>query len=71
MATHSRILAWEILWTEEPGGLQSMGSQSDSAQHSSLALVCKYLFDSLLCILLGVYLEVELLVHMVILCSIF
>ena len=25
--THSRILAWEILWTEEPGGLQSMGSQ--------------------------------------------
>ena len=27
MATHSIILAWEILWTEEPGGLQSMGSQ--------------------------------------------
>ena len=26
MATHSSILAWEILWTEEPGGLQSMGS---------------------------------------------
>ena len=25
MATHSSILAWEILWTEEPGGLQSMG----------------------------------------------
>ena len=23
MATHSRILAWEIPWTEEPGGLQS------------------------------------------------
>ena len=23
MATHSSILAWEILWTEEPGGLQS------------------------------------------------
>ena len=29
MATHSRILAWRILWTEEPGGLQSMGSQRD------------------------------------------
>ena len=29
MATHSRILAWKILWREEPGGLQSMGSQSD------------------------------------------
>ena len=28
MATHSNILAWEIPWTEEPSGLQSMGSQS-------------------------------------------
>ena len=27
MATHSSILAWKIPWTEEPGGLQSMGSQ--------------------------------------------
>ena len=27
MATHSNILAWEIPWTEEPGGLQSIGSQ--------------------------------------------
>ena len=27
MATHSSILAWEIPWTEEPGKLQSMGSQ--------------------------------------------
>ena len=27
MATHSNILAWEIPWTEEPGGLQTMGSQ--------------------------------------------
>ena len=27
MATHSSIVAWEIPWTEEPGGLQSMGSQ--------------------------------------------
>ena len=26
-ATHSSILAWESLWTEGPGGLQSMGSQ--------------------------------------------
>ena len=25
MATHSSILAWELPWTEEPGGLQSMG----------------------------------------------
>ena len=27
MAAHSSILAWRILWTEEPGGLQSMGLQ--------------------------------------------
>ena len=27
MATHSSILAWRILWTEEPGGLQSIGLQ--------------------------------------------
>ena len=27
MATHSSTLAWKIQWTEEPGGLQSMGSQ--------------------------------------------
>ena len=27
MATHSSILAWEIAWTEEPGGLQSAGLQ--------------------------------------------
>ena len=30
MATHSSILAWEIPWTEETGGLQSMGSQSET-----------------------------------------
>ena len=28
MATHCSILAWRIPWTEEPGGLQSMGLQS-------------------------------------------
>ena len=37
-AAHSRILAWEISWTEEPGGLQSMGSQaSDTAKRPSPA----------------------------------
>ena len=30
MATHSSILAWRITWIEEPGGLQSMGSQSQT-----------------------------------------
>ena len=28
MAAHSSILAWEVPWTEEPGGLQPMGTQS-------------------------------------------
>ena len=27
MATHSRVLVWRIPWTEEPGGLRSLGSQ--------------------------------------------
>ena len=30
MATHSSILAWRIPWTEEPGGLQSMGSHNQT-----------------------------------------
>ena len=40
MATHSNILIWRIPWTEEPGGLQFIGSQrvepnwSDLVQHS-------------------------------------
>ena len=34
MATHSSILAWEIPWTEEPGGLQSLGSQKSCTRLS-------------------------------------
>ena len=30
MATHSSVPAWRIAWTEEPGGLQSMGSQGQT-----------------------------------------
>ena len=33
MATHSSILAWRIPWTEEPGGLQSTGSQGVTSLH--------------------------------------
>ena len=33
MATHSSILTWRIPWTEEPGRLQSMGSQSEGPRH--------------------------------------
>ena len=37
--THSSVLAWRIPWTEEPGGLQSMGSQElDTAKPLTLSL---------------------------------
>ena len=39
MATHSSILVWRIPWTEEPGGLQSMGSQRVGHNWSNLAHV--------------------------------
>ena len=39
MAVHSSILAWRILWTEEPGGLQSMGcKESDTTEQQTLLL---------------------------------
>ena len=41
MATHSGILAWRIWWTEEPGRLQSMGSQeSDTTEWLNHRQVC-------------------------------
>ena len=40
MASHSAILAWRIPWTEEPGGLQSMGSQR--VIHNRGDLVCTH-----------------------------
>ena len=39
MATHSSILAWRFPWTEEPGGLQSMGSQRVGRDRSDLACI--------------------------------
>ena len=43
MATHSSTLAWRIPWTEEPGGLQSMGSQrvgrNSATKHKHHSLV--------------------------------
>ena len=37
MATHSSVLAWKIPWTEEPGRLQSRGSQRVGHNRSDLA----------------------------------
>ena len=40
MATHSSILAWRIPWTEEPGGLQSMGrKESDTTERLTCSLL--------------------------------
>ena len=36
MATHSSIVAWKIPWTEEPGRLQSMGSQRGATEQPTL-----------------------------------
>ena len=48
MAIHSSLLAWEIPWTEDPGGLQSMGSQkrwtrlSDSTTTTNKNVLCRF-----------------------------
>ena len=51
MATHSSILAWRIPWTEEPGSLQSMGSQRvDMTEQLTLSLSFQFLEgDAALC----------------------
>ena len=41
MATHSSILAWEIPWTEEPGGLQSMVPQMVGQTLERIGFKCK------------------------------
>ena len=45
MATHSSILAWRIPWTEEPGGLQSIGLQRVRHDWSNLAHVILSTYD--------------------------
>ena len=40
MATHSSILPWEIPWTEEPGGLQSMDTDTDSVTKQQQSHLC-------------------------------
>ena len=48
MATHFSILAWEIPWIEEPGGLQSMGSQrvrQGMTEHACTVLMLATYFE--------------------------
>ena len=51
MVAHTSVLAWRIPWTEEPGGLQSMGSQRGGHDWATslLSLSCKYYNTVLLC----------------------
>ena len=55
MATHPSILAWEIPWTEEPGGLQSMESQKSQTQHYCYSVAKSYLtlYDPMDCSMPG------------------
>ena len=48
MATHSSILAWRIPWTEEPGGLQSMGLQRARLNQLSTAMEMSIILKDLL-----------------------
>ena len=46
MATHASILAWRIPWTEEPGGLQSMGSQRVGHDRTTNTLTWSWMFSA-------------------------
>ena len=46
MATHSSILAWRIPWAEEPGGLQSMGSQRVRHSQSNLTSTHMHMYST-------------------------
>ena len=61
MATHSSILAWRIPWTEEPGGLQSIGLQRvgcDLASSASKAPTLPFFFFKILFLSMGTILKV-------------
>ena len=46
MATRSTVLAWKIPWTEEPGGLQSLGhKESDVTEHTAFPWINVSLFS--------------------------
>jgi len=47
IATHYSILTWKIPWSEEPGGLQSMGSQRVRHNEDKSASSVKYRYNSL------------------------
>ena len=59
MATHCSILAWKIAWTEEPGGLQSMGLQRvghDWVTHTLRYKSAMFVIKAKMKVLLGIFL---------------
>ena len=62
MATHSGMLSWKIAWTEEPGRLQSTGSQRVGHDFTFFHLVKTYIFKNIYIsfISFGVKIEVHL-----------
>ena len=64
MATHSIILAWKISWTEEPGGLQPMGSQRVrhdwETSHTNFRIVCSISVKNAIGILTGIALSFQI-----------
>ena len=66
MATHSSNLAWRIPWTEEPGGLQSMGLQKSQTQLSNQsAFIYMYIHGQSLQLCVYAYICVCVCVHFV------
>ena len=49
MAPHPSILAWRIPWTEEPGRLQSMGSQKSQTRLKQLSMDMHKIFNKYIC----------------------
>jgi len=48
MTTHSSILAWEIPWTEEPGGLQSKGCKELNMTEQGIYITIQYISQKLI-----------------------
>ena len=48
MATHSSIFVWRIPWTEEPGGLQSIGKESDMTEYTCTIIVALKIYSGMM-----------------------
>ena len=69
MATHSSIIAWRIPWTEEPGRLQSMGSQR--VRHDWVTFYLRFSYNSLFCLCIYFFLLFSDFKHIVWNCHLF